>query len=462
MELTCYGAAGEVTGSCHHLRCGDHRLLLDCGLFQGTREEEARNARPLPFNPADIDAVVLSHAHLDHCGRLPLLVRGGFRGPIHTHAVSIDLVRILLRDAAWLEASDTERENRRRAQRGKPPLQPLFGQDDVDAVMRQMRPLPFGGRHEILPGITVTLGHAGHILGAASVLLDLRDGGMRRRLLYSGDIGPDATALIPDPSPPAAADVVLMESTYGDRDHRSREDTLEEIGRVLDAAWDDGGNLLVPSFAIGRTQEMLALFAQNFERWKLARWRIFLDSPMAIEATAVHDRHADQFHDGARKMIGTRRLHELLPNFHETPDTAQSIRLNAVRSGAIIIAGSGMCTGGRILHHLANNLPRQQTDVMIIGYQGQGTLGRRLVDGAERVRIHGNDVRVNARIHTIGGLSAHAGQSELARWYGAIDGRPPVHLVHGEARGREGLAARLQTDYGVDAGLPAYGDTIHL
>ena len=462
MELTCYGAAGEVTGSCHHLRCGDHRLLLDCGLFQGTREEEARNARPLPFNPADIDAVVLSHAHLDHCGRLPLLVRGGFRGPIHTHAVSIDLVRILLRDAAWLEASDTERENRRRAQRGKPPLQPLFGQDDVDAVMRQMRPLPFGGRHEILPGITVTLGHAGHILGAASVLLDLRDGGMRRRLLYSGDIGPDATALIPDPSPPAAADVVLMESTYGDRDHRSREDTLEEIGRVLDAAWDDGGNLLVPSFAIGRTQEMLMLFAEHFERWKLGRWRIFLDSPMAIEATAVHDRHRDQFHDRARAMAGTRRLHELLPNLHETPDTAQSIRLNSVRSGAIIIAGSGMCTGGRILHHLANNLARREADVMIIGYQGHGTLGRRLVDGANRVRIHGNDIRVNARIHTIGGLSAHAGGSELARWYGAIDSRPPVHLVHGEARGREGLAARLKAEYGVDASLPGYGDTIHL
>ena len=462
LELTCYGAAGEVTGSCHHLRVGSRQLLLDCGLFQGTREEEARNARPLPFDPAAIDAVVLSHAHLDHCGRLPLLVRGGFRGPIHTHPVSIDLVRILLRDAAWLEAADVERENRRRAQRGKPPLQPLFEQADVDAVMRQMRPLPFGGRDEILPGITVSLSQAGHILGAASVLLDLQEGGVRRRLLYSGDIGPDGTALLPDPDPPAAADVVLMESTYGDRDHRSRDDTLDEIGRVLEAAWEDGGNLLVPSFAIGRTQEMLALFAQHFERWQLGRWRIFLDSPMAIEATAVHDRHADQFHAGARAMIGTRRLQELLPNFHQTPDTAQSIRLNSVHSGAIIIAGSGMCTGGRILHHLANNLARHQTDVMIIGYQGHGTLGRRLVDGAERVRIHGNDIRVNARIHTIGGLSAHAGQSELARWYGAIDGRPPVHLVHGEARGREGLAARLKADYGVDPGLPGYGDAIHL
>ena len=462
MELTCYGAAGEVTGSCHHLRCGDHRLLLDCGLFQGTREEEARNARPLPFDPAAIDAVVLSHAHLDHCGRLPLLVRGGFRGPVYTHPVTIDLVRILLRDAAWLQAADVERENRRRAQRGKPPVKPLFDQDDVDAVMRLMRPLPFGGREEILPGIAVSLGHAGHILGAASVLLELQEGGVRRRLLYSGDIGPDATALIPDPSPPEAADVVLMESTYGDRDHRSREDTLEEIGRVLAAAWDDGGNLLVPSFAIGRTQELLALFARNRERWKLDRWRIFLDSPMAIEATAVHHRHIEQFRDDARAMLGSRDLHELLPNLHETRDTAQSIRLNSVRGGALIIAGSGMCTGGRIIHHLANNLPRRGSHVMIIGYQSHGTLGRRLVDGAETVRIHGDDVRVAARIHTIGGLSAHAGQSELARWYGTIDGRPPVHLVHGEARGRDGLAARLKADYGVAAGLPDYGDTIPL
>lgn len=462
MELTCYGAAGEVTGSCHLLRCGRHRLLLDCGLFQGSREDEARNARPLPFDPASIDAVVLSHAHLDHCGRLPLLVRGGFRGPIYTHAVSIDLVRILLRDAAWLEAADVERENRRRAMRGKPPVQPLFGQADVNAVMRQMRPLRFGVAEEILPGVTVRPSPAGHILGAASILLDLRDNGVRRRLVYSGDLGPRDTALIPAPEPPADADLVLMESTYGDRDHRPREETLAEIGQVLEDAWSDGGNLLVPSFAIGRTQEMLVLMAQNFERWDIGRWKIFLDSPMAIEATAVHDRHADQFHASARRMLGTRRLHDVLPNLHETPDTAQSIRLNSVRSGAIIIAGSGMCTGGRIMHHLAHNLPRSQTDVMIIGYQGHGTLGRRLVDGAERVTIHGHEVRVQARIHTIGGLSAHAGQSELARWYGAIGGRPPVHLVHGEARGREGLAARLKADYGIDAGLPRHGEAITL
>ena len=462
MELTCYGAAGEVTGSCHHLRCGDRQILLDCGLFQGSREQEARNARPLPFDPAAIDAVVLSHAHLDHCGRLPLLVRGGFSGPVYSHPVTIDLVRILLRDAAWLQAADVERENRRRSQRGKPPLQPPFDLADVDAVMRRMRPLPFGSREEILPGITVSLGHAGHILGAASVLLEQQQGGIRRRLLYSGDIGPDDTALVPAPAPPPAADMVLMESTYGDRDHRSREDTLEEIGQVLEAAWEDGGNLLLPAFAVGRAQELLALFACNRERWKLDRWRIFLDSPMAIEATAIHHRHIDQFRGDARALLGTRDLHALLPNLHETRDTAQSIRLNSVHGGALIIAGSGMCTGGRILHHLANNLPRRGCDVMIVGYQSHGTLGRRLVDGAGTVRIHGNEVRVAARIHTIGGLSAHAGQSELARWYGAIDGGPPVHLVHGEARGREGLAARLQADYGVAAGLPGHGDRITL
>ena len=460
MELTCHGAAGEVTGSCHHLRCGGRQLLLDCGLFQGSREDEARNARPLPFDAAAIDAVVLSHAHLDHCGRLPLLVRAGFDGPIFTHPVTIDLVRILLRDSAWLEAADAERDNRRRARRGKPPVRPLFDQDDVDAVMRRMRPLPFGRPEEIVPGVTVSLGQAGHILGAATVLLELQEGGVRRRLLFSGDIGPDGTALIPDPAPPPAADLVLMESTYGDRDHRSREDTLDEIGQVLDTAWEDGGNLLVPSFAVGRTQELLALFARNRERWNLDRWRIFLDSPMAIEATAVHHRHIDQFRPDAHRLLGTRDLHALLPNLHETRDTAQSIRLNSVRSGALIIAGSGMCTGGRILHHLAHNLPRRNCDVMIVGYQSHGTLGRRLVDGADTVRIHGSDVRVAARIHTIGGLSAHAGQSELARWYGAVKGRPPVHLVHGEARGREGLAARLAADFGVAAGMPGYGDAI--
>ncbi len=462
MELNFCGAAGVVTGSCHHLRVGSKQLLLDCGLFQGSREQEAGNRAPFPFDPREIDAVVFSHAHLDHSGRLPLLVKRGFKGPIYSHRASIDLLRVLLKDAAGLELADVERENRKRERAGRQLLKPLFDFDDVDAVLRQTRPLEFHADEELLPGIHVSLLPAGHILGAASVVLDLQHGGRRRRLAYSGDIGPDGTTLMGDPQPPERADVVLLESTYGDRDHRPRQATLDEIGEVFEAAWQAGGNLLIPSFAIGRAQELLALFALHREQWQLDRWRIFVDSPMAIQATAIHSRHVELFNDTAKTFIGDRDLHELLPNLHETPETAQSIRLNDIRRGAVIIAGSGMCSGGRILHHLRHNLWRRECRVMIVGYQSQGTLGRRLVDGVDQVRIYGEDVRVAAGIHTVGGLSAHAGQGELATWYGAIAGRPEVYLVHGEARGRDGLAARLARDYGVTAHLPDLGAGITL
>jgi metallo-beta-lactamase family protein len=460
MDVTCFGAAGEVTGSCHLVDTGRQRILLDCGLFQGSREDERRNSDPLPFDPKRIDAVVLSHGHLDHSGRLPVLLRHGYRGPIHCHPATIDLLRVLLKDAAHLEAADVERENRRRQRRGERAARPLFEPADVDAVLRQVRPLPFDQPRDILPGVTVTLRRAGHILGAASIVLDRAADGSRRRLVYSGDLGPDGTSLLPDPEPPADADLVLLESTYGDRNHRGRAETLAEIGEVLDAAWADGGNLLVPSFAIGRAQELLMLLAEHRREWGLDRWRIFLDSPMAIEATAIYSGHESLFHPAARAFIAGRELHQLLPNLHETADTAQSMRLNDVRSGAIIIAGSGMCNGGRIMHHLKHNLWRDRCHVMIIGYQSSGTLGRKLVDGSDYVRIYGDEIKVAARIHTVGGLSAHAGQDELARWYGAIAGRPPAALVHGEQRGRDGLAARLQQDFGVVAQTPEYGQTL--
>lgn len=462
MELTFCGAAGGVTGSCHHLRVGDRQLLLDCGLFQGGREEEARNIDRFPFDARAIDAVVLSHAHLDHCGRLPLLVRRGFDGPIYSHPASIDLMRVLLKDAASLELADVERENRKRARHGEKLLKPLFDIGDVEAVMAQVRPLEFNQADAILPGVVVTMLPAGHILGAASVALDLTEGERSRRLVFSGDLGPGGTTLLRDSQPPDHADLVLLESTYGDRNHRRRDATFQEIAEVLDMAWDSGGNLLVPAFAIGRTQELLALFAWHREDWNLDRWRIFVDSPMAIQATAIHARHTDLFNDAAQAFMGNRDLHDLLPNLHETPQTQQSMQLNNIRRGAIILAGSGMCTGGRILHHFRHNLWRPQAQVMIIGYQSQGTLGRRLVDGADMVRIYGEDVRVKAGIHTIGGLSAHAGQDELLAWYDAIPGRPPVYLVHGEERGRTGLAERLRATCDVQAGIPEFGAVVQI
>ncbi|MFA7387833.1 MAG: MBL fold metallo-hydrolase [Thiohalobacteraceae bacterium] len=462
MDITFLGAAGGVTGSCHLVRVGGRALLLDCGMFQGRREEEAHNRDPFPFDAAGLEAVVLSHAHIDHSGRLPILVRRGFRGPVFATPATIDLARVLLRDAAHLQEADAERENRRRARAGKGRVKPLFTMEDVEDTLRRFRPLDFDVPTGIMPGVRATLVPAGHILGAASVVLDLEEDGRRCRLAYSGDIGQDDSCMLPAPRAPDHADVVLLESTYGDRNHRARDDTRREIAEVLDSAWEAGGNLLVPAFSIGRTQELLTLFAQHYDAWHLDRWLLFVDSPMAIQANTAHMRHSELFNDQARPLFDGRGLRELLPNLRETAATEESMRINQIRRGALIIAGSGMCNGGRILHHLRHNLWRRESRVMIVGYQGQGTLGRRLVDGAERVMIHGEEIRVAAGIHTIGGLSAHAGQDELAAWYGAIGGRPRVLLVHGEDRGREGLARKLGEAHGVEAGLPAAGDLIEL
>ena len=462
MDISFLGAAGGVTGSCHLVRVGGHELLLDCGLFQGAAEDEARNREPFPFDAAGLGAVVLSHAHIDHSGRLPILVRRGFRGPVYATPATIDLVRVLLRDAAHLQEADAERENRRRLRAGKGLVKPLFDAGDVEDALRCFRPLEFEQPADILPGVRVTLLPAGHILGAASVVLDLEEGDRRRRVAFSGDIGQDDSCMLPAPRPPANADLVLLESTYGDRNHRSHDDTLREIGEVLERAWEAGGNLLVPAFAIGRTQELLTLFARHYAEWRLDRWLLFVDSPMAIQANAAHLRHHELFNASARRLFGGRGLRELLPRLQETAGTDESMAINRIRRGALVIAGSGMCTGGRILHHLRHNLWRRECQVMIVGYQAAGTLGRRLVDGAERVTIHGEEIRVAAGIHTIGGLSAHAGQDGLAAWYGAIDGRPDVALVHGEARAREGLAARLAAGFGVQPVQPGPGHRLGL
>ncbi len=462
MDIGFHGAAGGVTGSCHLVSVGRRTLLLDCGQFQGRREDAAANRDPFPFEVAALDAVVLSHAHIDHSGRLPLLVRRGFRGPIFATAASIDLARVLLRDAAHLQEADAERENRRRMRAGRGLVKPLFTADDVDATMRCFRPLEFDAPAEVMPGARATLLPVGHILGAASVVLDLEEGGRTRRVAFSGDVGQDDSCILPAPRPPDRADFVLLESTYGDRNHRSVAETRREIGDVLDAAWSAGGNLLIPAFSIGRTQELLTLFAQHYDEWRLDRWLMFVDSPMAIQANAAHLRHSALFNDAARRLFEGRGLRELLPNLRETASTEESMRINQVRRGALVIAGSGMCTGGRILHHLRHNLWRRECRVMIVGYQGAGTLGRRLVDGASHVDIHGEQVRVAAGIHTVGGLSAHAGQDGLAAWYGAIGGRPPLTLVHGEPRGRDGLAARVRAQFGVEARLPGMGERIEL
>jgi len=451
MQLEFFGAAGEVTGSCHILRVAGRQLLLDCGMIQGGHDAPARNRLPFPFDPTTIDVVVLSHAHIDHCGRLPLLVKRGFRGPIYTNKACADLVPILLRDSANLAMRDAERER----------VSPLYDLEDVETTLRLLQPIAYDTRRELLPGVTVQVRDAGHILGSSSIEVWVSEGGEQRKLVFSGDLGQYDTPILKDPFAFESADLVLMESTYGNRQHRGREDTERELGGILAQAQRDGGNVVVPAFAIGRSQELLYLLAKHYGEWHLARWKIFLDSPMAIAASRVYWNNPDRYDEETTSLRESFRGMPPLPNLVLAESADDSRAINHVRSGALIIAGSGMATGGRVLHHLKHNLERPECHVVIVGFQAPGTLGRQLVDRAPEVRIHGQRVRCLAQIHTLGGLSAHGDQADLLRWYDTFAGRPPVYLVHGEVPSSEGLAEKLR-EHGATATVARPGLKIDL
>lgn len=448
MDITFYGAAGEVTGSCYLIRVGDKQLLLDCGLIQGPAKEEARNRQPFPFDPNQIDAVVLSHAHIDHSGRIPQLVKAGYGGRIYTQRACRDLCRIMLRDSAFLSEKDAEWANRKRLRKGLPRVEPLYTVKEAGKAMRRFRALDYNEEQEILPGIRIRLRDAGHILGSSIVEMWLQEGNQRRKLVFSGDLGHTGAPILRDPTFIDAADWVILESTYGDRLHRNWEETWTEMHAVMQEAGRGNGNILIPAFAVGRSQELLYLFAKHFDEWGLGRWQIFLDSPMAIEATEVYARHSELYDQDAIHLFKSNQQQALLPNFHFSRTANQSMALNRVRSGAIIIAGSGMCTGGRIRHHLKHNIWRGDCNLIIVGYQAQGTLGRALVDGATRIRLWGETIRVAAKVHTVGGLSAHADQQGLIDWYRGFSNRPTVVLVHGEPEPQSVLAERIESETG--------------
>jgi metallo-beta-lactamase family protein len=462
MKLQFFGAVGEVTGSCYLLTVQDRRLLVECGLVQGSREQEAANEGPFPFDPDRIDAVVLTHAHLDHAGRLPLLVKRGYRGGIFTHRASVDLASIMLKDAGFINEREAEWSNRKLRKAGEPPVEPLYSRKDAEAVMQAFVPLDYKTTTEILPGVILTLRDAGHILGSAIAVLDLQERGVRRRLVFSGDLGHRGAPILRDPVRLEQADLVVMESTYGDRLHRSWTETWQEMGEIISGARQGRGNILIPCFAVGRTQELLYAFSQHFDDWRLEGWDIFLDSPMAIEATEVYAGHAqvyDRQAQAAQRAGGT--LYDL-PNLHLTRESVESMVLNQVHAGAIIIAGSGMCTGGRIRHHLRHNLERTDAHVMIVGFQAAGTPGRALVDGAQQIHMAGQELQVRAQVHTIGGLSAHADQQGLCDWYAAFRDRPMLMLVHGEPEASKALRQRIADELHADVRLPVLHETVML
>ncbi|WP_440995193.1 MBL fold metallo-hydrolase RNA specificity domain-containing protein [Arhodomonas sp. SL1] len=446
MRITFYGATREVTGSCFLIEVGERRILVDCGLIQGSPAHERHNHDPFLFDPAGVDAVVLSHAHLDHSGRLPLLIKRGFKGRIYTHHASIDLCRIMLEDAGYLHEKEAEWQNRKRERKGLEPVEPLYTRNEGRLSARQFHGLDYHETAEPVPGMSLTLHDAGHILGSAVVELGLDEGGEHRRVVFTGDLGHRGTPILRNPEPVAEADLVVMESTYGDRCHRPWSDTWEELGGIFREAREAGGNVLVPTFAVDRTQMLLYTFNRYFDDWGLGNWQIFLDSPMAIKATRVYARHGALYDTHAAAFEATHGDLFDLPNLHFTETTEASMGLNSIRAGAIIIAGSGMCTGGRIKHHLKHNVWRPETQLVITGFQAAGTLGRALVDGAHHIRLWGETVRVQAKVHTVGGLSAHADQQGLLDWYDGFRGAPPpVAVVHGEPAAQDALVAALRS-----------------
>lgn len=443
LQLQFLGAAGEVTGSMYLIRTPAHSLLLECGLIQGSTSSEVRNRDPFPVPVDEIDAVILSHAHIDHSGRVPLLARRGYEGPVFTQNATKALCEIMLPDSGYLHEKDAEWENKKRKKNGKAPVEPLYTRADAEECAGLFRGVGYNEKVEILPGLSLRYRDAGHILGSSIVELTYSGGNGNRKLVFSGDLGYRYAPVMNPPARITNAEAVLMESTYGDRSHRAFADTITELEGVFESARAAQGNILIPAFTVGRTQDLLYLLAENYDEWRIRDWHIFLDSPMGIEATDVYSRYRHLY--GASLFQPGARLPNL-PNFHATRTTEESMEINQIKSGAIIIAGSGMCSGGRIHHHLKNNIWRPECHLVIVGYQAHGTLGRRLVDGVEEIRLWGDTYAVRSQIHTIGGLSAHADQADLIDWYSGFENKPPVYLVHGERKAQEALAAKMKAE----------------
>jgi metallo-beta-lactamase family protein len=463
MKITILGAGGgEVTGSAYLVQTKTARVLVDFGMFQGGKRVETLNRLPVQLNRKP-DAVLVTHGHLDHTGRLPLLARNGYTGPIFATQATIEMSALILRDSAHIQQQDAERINRKRQRADEPPLEPLYTPAHVEAILQCFKPVPYRQPVAVAPGIQAIWAEAGHMLGSASIQLIVEDAGRQKRIVFSGDLGPKGAPILRDYDPFKRADLVFLESTYGDRDHRPLDETIEQFEDIVKETVNHGGKVIVPTFAVGRAQVLLLLLSQMFRRRLVRPFPVFLDSPMAIKASQIYTEHKELFDDEMLKYMSQKPIRDDLKTLTLCETAEQSKKINDQSGPCLIMAGAGMCNGGRILHHLKNNLWRPEAQVLIVGYQGDGSLGRQLVDGHKDVKIFGEKIAVKAQVHTLGGFSAHAGQTDLLAWFNVMaPSRPRLALTHGEDDPREMLAEKIRKQHGLRAVLPRLMETIEL
>jgi metallo-beta-lactamase family protein len=464
IRITCLGAAGSVTGSNYLVENAQgKRLMVDCGLFQGGKQVESRNRQRWAFDPKGIPTLFLTHAHIDHSGRIPKLVKDGFSGRIITTPPTVELCRIMLLDSAHVQEMDAEWQTRKNRRKGKTPVVPLYTAKDAEESLRYFFPLDRDQVITVEPGIRARLRNAGHILGSSMVELWMEDEGETVKIVFSGDLGKKNQLIVKDPDTITAADYVFVESTYGNRLHRSFEDSKEEFLESIRYAHSQGEKVIIPAFALERTQELLYLLGEFSREGMLPDIPVYLDSPLAIKATKIFRRNKRCYDEEASAIVEQGFDPFDLPNLIFTPTTEESIAINERPGSAIIIAGNGMCTAGRIKHHLKHNLWRSGASIVIVGFQAQGTTGRRIVDGKKSVKIFGEEVAVKARVFTIGGFSAHADQKDLLEWVcNFAETEPRVFVVHGEPTASEALARSIHERFGMEAHIPRWKETLTL
>ena len=465
MKLQFLGAARQVTGSRYYLEAAGAKLLVDCGMFQ-ERQYQDRNWQPSPVSPKQIDALVLTHAHLDHCGLTPKLVKEGFRGPILTTAASADLVDLILRDSAEIQTEDAaykKRRHRKEGRKGRHPEVPLYTISDVERTLPLIQAAPYERAEKINENVWVTFHDAGHILGSAIVEVSICEGDRLRKVLFSGDLGQRDRPILRDPTLPGAADFVVLESTYGDRVHAQHESIELQLERVINQTVRGGGNLLIPVFAVERAQELMFYIGQLVRDDRIPDVPVFLDSPMAVDVTEVFRRHRECFDEQTWEIINSGNSPLRFPGLRMVRSAAESKAINDLREPAIIMSTSGMCTAGRIKHHLRRNIKREECTILFVGYQVRGTLGRQILDGNPQVRIHGRNWQVRARVEQIDGFSGHADRAALLRWASSF-GTPPrrLFLTHGEEDAALSLAEAVRQEAGWKVDVPEYQEVVEL